>query len=82
MLYSYDFHYSKLHEESALLHTCKNAQWSVFRWLSLDRSKMSNDCAGPGRSSPSEPPPEVPLGVPQGTRYPEVPRGCLGRGLA
>ena len=44
MLYSCDFHYSKFREESALLQTCKNAQWSVFRWLSLDRSKMSNDC--------------------------------------
>ena len=43
----------------------------------LDRSKMSNACAGPGRSSPSEPPPEVPLGVPQGT--PRMPReGYLG----
>ena len=43
----------------------------------VDRSKMSNACAGPGRSSPSEPPPEVPLGVPQGTpRYPE---GASGR---
>ena len=48
-----------------------------FLLISLDRRKMSNACAGPGRSSPSEPPPEVPLEVPQGTpRYPE---GASGR---
>ena len=41
---------------------------------------MSNACAGPGRSSPSEPPPEVPLGVPQGTpRYPEGASGGASR---
>ena len=51
-----------------------------FRSNFLDRSKMSNACAGPGRSSPSEPPPEVPLGVPQGTpRYPEGASGGASR---